>query len=216
MGASSATESFSPDKLLVSERVVTKSGTMLSGENNGRGTLLGRVLLGTVTTGFTGTGNGTITMDATTPLLANAQVGAYVAKLKSTATDGGTFAVFDPKGNYLGDVAVGATFANQIKFVIADGGTDFSGLLTTFFTITVAAGSGKYKKSLAAAVDGSQYPSHVLVEAVDATSEDKGCSVYVNAEVNEDALTYGTGHTADSVRDMLELRGLHLRKPVAF
>ncbi len=100
-----------------------------------------------------GTGNGTITMDVTTPLLTNAQSGVYTAKCITAATNGGTFRVADPHGNVLGDVAVGATFANQVKFVIADGSTDF--IVGDQFDITVAIDVGR------AALGRSQWQSTV-------------------------------------------------------
>ena len=48
-------------------------------------------------------------------------------------------------------------FDDDIKFAVADGGTDF--IVGDGFDITVAAGSGKYKMALAAAVDGSAVPA---------------------------------------------------------
>jgi predicted nucleic acid-binding Zn-ribbon protein len=87
------------------------------------------------------TGNGVMTLDATTPLLAGAQSGVYTATATAAATDSGTFRVTDPNGSVLGDVAVGATFANQIKFVIADGSTDF--IVGDKFTVTVAIDVGR-------------------------------------------------------------------------
>jgi hypothetical protein len=71
------------------------------------------------------TGDGVMTLDATTPVLSGAQLGVYKAVCITAASNGGTFRVSDPLGNVLGDVAVGATFANQIKFAIADGSADF-------------------------------------------------------------------------------------------
>lgn len=69
-------------------------------------------------------GSGAITLDATTPVLNGAQDGVYRAVCIAVAANGGEFEVFDPNGRPIGKVAVGATFANQIKFVIADA-TDF-------------------------------------------------------------------------------------------
>jgi hypothetical protein len=86
------------------------------------------------------TGNGTLTVDATTPVLTGAQSGAYRAVCILAAANGGTFAVFDPAGVEIGRVAVGATFANQIKFVINDGATDFA--VGDAFTITATLTGG--------------------------------------------------------------------------
>lgn len=82
------------------------------------------------------TGGGTLTLDATTPVLAGAKVGVYTVRCIAAATDSGTFRVTDPDGFVIGDVAVGATFANDIKFAIADGAPDF--VVGDGFDITVS------------------------------------------------------------------------------
>src|SRR5262245_5985165 len=51
------------------------------------------------------------------------------------ATNSGEFVVYDPDGIEIGRVAVAATFSNQIKFMIADGSTDFA--IGDAFSITV-------------------------------------------------------------------------------
>ena len=84
------------------------------------------------------TGNGTLTLDATTPVLAGAKVGVYTVRLITAATNAGTFRVEDPDGNVLGDVAVGGTFSDDIKFATADGSTDFA--VGDGFDITVSGG----------------------------------------------------------------------------
>jgi len=78
----------------------------------------------------------------------------------------------------------------------------------------VAPGSLKYKLSAAAAVDGSQYPEGILVEDTDASAADIDTGVYIAGEFNENAITFGAGHTADSVRDALRLKGIYLKKGV--
>lgn len=206
-------ETYSPDKLVMGDKVVTKNGTLLTGENRTRGTLLGKITLGAVSETHAGnTGNGVLTPDAAMPLLANAQAGVYKAVCIAVAANLGTFRVSDPKGNVLGDVEVGATFANQIKFAIADGANDF--IVGDTFLITVAAGSLKHKLSAAAAVDGSQEPDAILVEDTDATAADIDVGLYVGGEFNENAITFGAGHTADSVRDALRDKGIILKKGV--
>lgn len=207
-------ETFTPDSLIAGDKVITKNGTLLTGENRTRGALLGKITLGAVTETHAGnTGNGVLTPDANTPLLANAQAGVYKAVCIVATENLGTFRVSDPKGNVLGDVVVGNTFANQIKFAIADGTNDF--IVGDTFLITVAAGSGKYKLSAAAAIDGSQEPDAILVEATDATAEDIDVGLYVGGEFNENAITFGAGHSADSVRDALRDKGIILKKGIA-
>ncbi len=203
-------ETFTPDRLHAGNFPrVTKKITVLTGSNLARGTVLGKVLLGAVTQGFAGTGNGVLTMDVTTPILANAQAGAYKAICITASTDAATFRVFDPKGNALGDVALAGTFANQIKFVIADGATDFT--VGATFTITVAAGSGKMKIVNSANVDGSQYPYAVLVDDVDATSADKEGVCELTGEFNEDSLIFGGSDTKTTHAAALEAKHIFLR-----
>lgn len=65
---------------------------------------------------------------------------------------------------------------------------------------------GKYTLSLSGSSDGSQTPRAILAHDVDASGGDKDALVYEAGDFNESALTFGTAHTAASVRD--GLRGL--------
>jgi hypothetical protein len=119
------------------------------------GTPLGKVSIGAASVAAkTGgnTGNGVFSLDGTTPILASAEVGVYAVRCIAAANSG-TFRVFDPKGRALGDIVVGSTFANQIKFAIADGASDF--IVGDGFDVTIAAGTGKIKILDPAALDGS-------------------------------------------------------------
>lgn len=111
-------------------------------------------------------------------------------------SNGGTFAVEDPDGTVIGQVLVGATFDDDIKFVIADVGTDFA--LGDGFDITVAA-VDKYVLSLAAALNGSQVPAAILAIDCDASLGDKSTTAYFSGEFNTAKMTYGSGHTAATV-----------------
>lgn len=75
--------------------------------------------------------------------------------------------------------------------------------------------SGKHVLSLAAAVDGSEVPDAILAKDTDATDEDLVTAAYLAGEFNEDALTYGAGHTAASVKDALRAKGIFLKSTVA-
>lgn len=180
--------------------------TLAAGAVYPRGAVLGKRTLGAATSVFAGTGNGILTMDATTPLLAGAKQGAYVITCIAAASDSGTFRVEDPAGVVLGDVAVGATFADQIKFVIADGSIDFT--VGAKFTVTVAAGSGQYVIAEAAAVDGSAVPDLVLAEAVDATLAAASGMAYKRGDFNASALTFGAGHSSATVAEALRSKGI--------
>lgn len=201
---------YTPDKLIAGNAhlLVGRKVTLLAGENRTRGAVLGRASVGAAATSYAGTGNGTITMDASTPVLSGAKVGNYVATCIAAATNGGTFRVEDPDGFVLGDVAVGATFSDDIKFVINDGATDF--VVGDKFTIAIAAGSGKYKLSASAAVDGSQTPDAILAEDCDASAGDKEALAYFRGDFNTGALTMGAGHTAASITEGLRAKGITL------
>lgn len=209
---SAASETFTPDALFAngdsirSTKIVIPTGTAALK----RGTVLGKIITGTASTApGTNTGNGVITMDATTPVLAGAKVGAYKATCVAAAANSGTFRVEDPDGFVLGDVAVAGTFVDDIKFVIADGSTDF--VVGDSFTITVAAGSGKYVTSLAAATNGSQFPDAILSEDTLAAATDIEANVYIGGEFNSANLTIGAGHTVASIKEGLRVKGIYIR-----
>lgn len=147
--------------------------TLISGQNLAIGTVLGLITTGGASETHAGnTGNGAMTLDGTTPVLANAMVGVYTVQCTAAATNAGTFTVFDPLGRQLGQHTVGGSaFANHIKFTIADGATDF--VVGDKFLVTVAAGSGKATALNLSAVDGSQYAAGVLIDSVDASGGDK-------------------------------------------
>lgn len=75
--------------------------------------------------------------------------------------------------------------------------------------------SGKYILSLAAANDGSQTPSVILADAVDATGGDKLAGVYLAGEFNAAKLILGAGHTVASIKDTLRDAGIYLKTAVS-
>jgi hypothetical protein len=172
------------------------NGVLITGQNLGAGTVLGKITLaGASETHAGNTGNGVMTIDVTNPVRQGARAGVYTATCIAAAANGGTFRVEDPDGNVMGDVEVGATFDDDIKFVIADGSADF--IVGDKFLITVAAGSGKYKILTPAAQDGSQTAAGILLAPVDATSADQACAVVARvAEVNSNELTWPGGISA--------------------
>jgi hypothetical protein len=92
------------------------------------------------------TGTGTLVVDGTTPVLANAIAGVYTARCTVAGTNSATFEVRDPKNDQIGTVAfsgsgASATFANQIKFAVTDSGTDF--VVGDGFDITVVLNAGR-------------------------------------------------------------------------
>ena len=136
------------------------------------GTVLGKILTAGASVVAAGgnTGNGVLTVDVTDPVLAGDVDGDYAVKCIAAATNGGTFEVFAPTGESLGTVLVGATFANRIKFAIADGSTDFA--VGDLFTVTAAAGTGKFMQLTPAATTGAEIAAAVLLYDADATDAD--------------------------------------------
>ncbi|HXC40810.1 MAG TPA: head decoration protein, partial [Burkholderiales bacterium] len=111
------------------------NGTLISGQNLGAGTVLGKITLGTATAAAKAggnSGNGTITMDGSTPVLAFADVGVYTVRCITAAANGGVFEVKNPTGRSLGTVTISGgaggtgSFADQVKFVLTDGTGDFA------------------------------------------------------------------------------------------
>ncbi len=105
---------------------------------------------------------------------------------------------------------------------IVAGGFDFKADKETLLTGTnYAAGtllgkitaSGKYTTSLQAAVDGSQTPVAVLLEAVDASGGDQEAVVLKAGGVVQDKIVFGTGHDAASTKDDLLARGIFVLAP---
>ncbi len=148
------------------------------------------------------TGDGVLTVDATDPVLADAQTGAYVVTITEAATNGGQYTVTDPNGDVIGVANVGDTFANEIKFVLADGATDF--IVGDFFTVTVAAGSLKYVVYDATATDGSATVAGVLYEGVESTHDGDAVIIKRDAEVKHNKLVY-TGTKATVVAGLADL-----------
>lgn len=70
--------------------------------------------------------------------------------------------------------------------------------------------SGKYTLSLSASSDGSEVPDMILVEDTDASGGDVVTVAYSRGDFDERAVTFGTAHTADSVRETLRGKGIVL------
>lgn len=205
---------FTPDNLMAGGfPAVPKAVTLKSGASFVRGTVLEETVFGTATSAAkTGgnTGNGTLTVDATTPVLFGGQPGIYTVRCIAAATNAGTLRVTAPDGTVLGDVAVGGTFSNRIKFATADGSTDF--IVGDGFDITVvgvADSAQKYQK-----VTSDDRAVYVLLEDVDATSADKQGMVGTTGEYNKTAVTIGSTATLAGVTKTLERRNIYLRGTV--
>ena len=75
--------------------------------------------------------------------------------------------------------------------------------------------SGKYTLSLSASGDGSQTPVAVLAHTTDASGGDAVTNAYVRGDFNQNAVTFGTGHTAASTKEALRALGIALVPSVA-
>lgn len=212
MRASSSSTTYSPDKLIAGEaQLHDEKVTLLSGQNCLRGTVVGKISLAAqavasaAVAGNTGNGTiGSVTADA------DVAAGVYRISCIEPAADGGTFQVENPSGVVVGTAVVGVAFNGPVNFTIADGATDFAAGDAFTVTVSYAAGSGKYVKSLAAAVDGSQDPLAIVAEDCDASEADAQCLLYTTGDFNEDELILGAGHTVDSIRAALRARGIFL------
>lgn len=140
------------------------------------GMVLGQITKGTATSAAKSggnTGNGTLTLDGTSPVRAGAKVGVYTVRCIATAANNGTFRVTDPDGFVIGDVVMASgsgAFDNDIKFTLADGSTDFA--LGDGFDVTVAAGSGKWAPVNPTASDGREIARAIALQPVDASAGD--------------------------------------------
>jgi hypothetical protein len=149
------------------------------------------------------TGNGA--MGAIT-VSAGAKLGDYKLTITEPGTNVGNFVVEDPDGVFVGQGDVAAAFsAGGLAFTLADGSTDF--VAGDGFTITVAAGDGKYVPYDDDNVDGSEVADAIAYEEVDATSADKNCVViFRNAEVKNSALQWAsTNDATDKTNGLADL-----------
>jgi hypothetical protein len=198
------TEPVHATESLVSEAAGERSRaaiTVLSGQNLGACAVLGKIVSGTVASAAKSggnTGNGTFTLDATTPLVLGAKLGVYTLRCIAAATNNGTFRLEDPDGLVLGDIVMSGgagTVSEQIKGALADGATDF--VVGDGFDITVSAITEKYAEYNPAGTNGSQIAVAVLYDAVNASSADtKGVAWVRDCEHNADIVVWKSGATS--------------------
>lgn len=190
--------------------------TVLAGSSADR-ELTGGMVLGKITKGAaTGaavagnTGNGTITAAPTVG--AAAKVGVYRLVCVEPATDAGKFQVEDPDGIVIGVATAGVEFTTHLTFTIADGATDFAS--GDSFTITVAAGSGKWVQLDLSGTNGSEDAAGILY--LDVTAPDgvdaQGVAIVRNADVISSKLTWPTGITTNQkAAAVVQLEALGIR-----
>lgn len=181
------------------------------------GTLLGKITVGALTaSGAAGTpAPAAATITSTPTAAAGTQVGVHIFQcIVGGSATASKWRHIGPTGEVLG-VATGnteyvGTGAGGLTLTITDAGTDPVVGETFAVTVTAAAGSGKYKTSLAAATDGSQTPVAVLAENITVSGEDAEAISYESGHFRSAALTFGAGHTAASTASALRALGIHL------
>ena len=204
-------DSFSFENLISgSFPIIARSITLLSGENLTKGTLIGKITRSTPTTGTkTGTGDGTMTGVVGGK---ETKIGIYtILCIEDSGSGNETWSVHDPDGVRLQDATTGVAYSNShLGFTINDGGTDF--IAGDYFTITVAAGSGYYKKALLASVDGSgNYENMaILAKDTDASGGNIVTTAWLSGQYNENKVTFGTGLTFANTYDELKKYSIYL------
>lgn len=214
--AYSVGDEFAPKNIVAGGTYTTRKVTIASG-NLLRGAVIGAILLAAAATATAGTPvsgtGGTVGNGAVTAV--SADDGAMPGKwlLECTVTGGtgtGKFKVIRPDGSQDGILTVGTPYngTNSINASVADGANDW--LVGDVIPITVSYDADEltYKLSAAAATDGSQIPSYVLMQDADATSGAIEAMVYETADLVESALTLGAGHTIESIREGLRVKGI--------
>ena len=211
-----ASYSCSNDNLVYNPNTLTtKAITLLSGQSVVRGEVLGKITLSVPTTGTAGSNTGAVTCTSVTGG-ASTVLGVYTIVCITTGTNTGTFSVKNPNGHSLPTATLGVAYTNnEINFTLNDVGTDPS--LGDSFTITVAAGSGKYVKAVATNVNGSNKVEHLVIAAndIDATSGDATGLVYCSGEFNQGEITIDSSYTLANIKDELEQRGIYFKTAVA-
>lgn len=156
--------------------------------------------------GGTNTGNGTLgslTANGYAP-----QPGVYTVEFD----DATHFMVSDPSGSEVGHGTTGVAYAaGGLGFTITAGGTAF--VAGDSFSITVAAGSGKWRAWDPGNADGSQVAAGILFATKNALSGDKpGLVLDSNCEVNASELVWPTGSSAAvQALGLLQLRALGIK-----
>lgn len=175
--------------------------TVLAGSGSDRELTSGMVISKVTIAGATpaavagNTGNGTI---ASATVAAGAKPGVYRVVCIEPATNAGRFDVEDPDGISVGVATVAVEFTGGgLTFTITDGATDY--VAGDSFTITVAAGSGKWVQYLdTGGATGLSIPAGILYESVTAPdgTDAQAVAIVRSATVNPNELVWPS--SADS------------------
>ncbi len=106
---------------------------------------------------------------------------------------------FNPTSPYAG----GDDLAHRTGTLIS--GSNASGAVTPKMTLVgVVTASGKYKKSVATATDGSQNPVGFLADDVDASSADAACNVYEEGQFTWEMISVDASWTLATLNRAFE------------
>lgn len=174
--------------------------TVLAGSGAERaltsGMVLGKITKGAATGAAVAgnTGGSTITAAPTVGAAAKVRVYRLTCVLDETT---GRFQVEDPDGIVIGHAIVGTEFTTHLTFTITDGTPDSAA--GDAFTITVAAGSGKWVQLDLSGTTGTEDAAGIL--ALDATAPDgadvAAAAIVRDAVIISDKLTWPAGATTD-------------------
>ena len=166
------------------------------------GTLLGKITnaaTAPVAAAVAGnTGNGTM---GTVTAGDDAIAGVYTLTIVEPASDAGSFIVEDPEGRNVGNGEVAVAFSGGgLGFTLADGSNNFAA--GDQFTITVAAGTGKYVAYAAGADSGANKAAAVLLSPIPGVNGDHQAVIYArDCEVIDELLIGKAGnYVADLAR----------------
>ncbi len=165
------------------------------------GTVVAKIAKGTTATSAANAGNtGTGTMGTVTVTAGTAN-GIYNLRITGEAANAGNFVVEGPDGKIVGTGKVATAFSKGgLAFTLADA-TDF--VVGDGFTITVAAGTGKWAAYDDTHVNGTEIATGVLYTALPInTGDQSGVVIARNAEVASARLT---GSDAAAVVDLAAL-----------
>jgi Bacteriophage lambda head decoration protein D len=200
-------DTYVPEKLFAGHKpAYTKEVVIPSGDLS-KGAVLGKRTLGAATgSSVTGTGNGTI---GSITRGRRGKVGVYTITCLSIVTNSGLFSVKNPDGEQIGIARAATAFSSsEINFTLADGSTDFA--VGDYFTITIAAGTGKYVLVDSTAVDGSGVADCILANDVDASTAEKTDVAYKSGQFNRNALSFGNSETYATHEADLLAKGIEL------
>ena len=111
------------------------------------------------------------------------------------------------QGRYDPDRLIAGEFPRICRIITLTGGVALpAGAVLGQITATES-----YQLSTAAASDGSQTPSAVLIEPADASQEDVQVHAYLTGELHAAELTLGAGHTLATITPILRQHSLFLR-----